>query len=216
MRTEELIADLSRDLAPVRRLPPPGVLALRWLAVAVIVVAAAATLSAVRHDLAARMPTGLDLLQLALVGLVGVLAAFAAFQLSFPDRDPRWGLLPLPALGLWLAILGWGCVRDFDRLGPEAMRLTMNLPCLAFILGFGLPLSLAMAWLARHAAVLRPGQVAPLAGMAGAAIADIGLTLIDERHASAMVLAWHGTAILMTVAGAALAGPWLMRRSGRG
>ena len=111
---------------------------------------------------------------MAAAALTGVLAVLAAFQLSFPDRDRRWALLPLPALALWLGDLGWGCLQGFARLGAEGLRLTTSFPCLAFILGFG-------------------------------------LTLTHHLDAAAMVLAWHGLAIAVTTATAALLGPKVMR-----
>lgn len=211
MRTEDLIADLSRGLAPVRRLPGPAALAIRWLAIAVVVVAAAVAVFGLRHDLAARLAAGHELRQMASAALTGVLATIAAFQLSFPDRDPRWALLPLPAFALWLGNLGWGCMADFARLGPEGLHLTTSFPCLGFIIGLGLPLSLAMAWLGRHAAALRPGPVAALGGLAAASITNVGVTLTHHLEAAAMVLAWHGLAILAVTGAAALLGPRLMR-----
>lgn len=211
MQTDDIISRLSQGLAPVRRLPSPATLTLLWLGLAVLVVVGAIALVGPRHDLAARMAGGFDLRQMAAAGLTGVLAALAAFQLSFPDRDRRWALLPLPALALWLGNLGWGCLQDFARLGPEGLRLTTSFPCLAFILGFGLPLSLAMAWLARHAALIRPGPVAMLGGLAAACITNIGLTLTHHLDAAAMVLAWHGLAIAITTGAATLLGPKVMR-----
>jgi hypothetical protein len=211
MRTEELIAELSRGLAPVRRLPGPCTLAMRWLTIAVIVVALAVACFGLRHDLAARLAAGPDLRQMVAAALTGGLAAIAAFQLSFPDRDPRWALLPLPAFGFWLADLGWGCLQDIARLGPEGLQLTWSFPCLGFILGFGLPLSLAMAWLGRHAAPLRPVPVAALGGLAAASIANVGLVLTHHLDAALEALVWHGLAVLVTVAAAALLGPRVMR-----
>lgn len=211
MNTEDMIARLARGLTPVRRLPSPATLTLLWLGLAVLVVAGAVALMGLRHDLDVRMAAGQDVRQMAAAALTGVLAAMAAFQLSFPDRDRRWALLPLPALALWLGNLGWGCLQDFARLGAEGLRLTTSFPCLAFILGFGLPLSLAMAWLARHAAPIRPGPVAMLGGLAAACITNIGLTLTHHLDAAAMVLAWHGLAIAITTGVAALLGPKVMR-----
>ncbi len=210
MQTEDMITNLARGLTPVRRLPSPATLTLIWLGIAVLVVAAAVAVIGPRHDLAARMAVGLDQRQILTAALTGVLAAFAAFQLSFPDRDRRWALLPLPALALWLGNLGWGCLQDFAAHGPDGIRLTTSFPCLAFILGFGLPLSLAMAWLARHAAPIRPGPVALLGGLAAACITNIGLTLTHHLEAAAMVLAWHGMAIAVTTGLATLLGPKLM------
>lgn len=211
MNTEDMIARLARGLTPVRRLPSPATLTLLWLGLATLVVGAAVAFLGLRHDLGVRMAAGLDLRQMVAAALTGVLAALAAFQLSFPDRDRRWALLPLPALALWLGNLGWGCLQDFARLGSEGLRLSTSFPCLAFILGFGLPLALAMAWLGRHAALIRPGRVASLGGLAAACITNIGLTLTHHLDAAAMVLAWHGLAIAVTAGAAAWLGPKLMR-----
>ncbi|HEY4252295.1 MAG TPA: NrsF family protein [Roseomonas sp.] len=212
MRTEDLIAALTRDVAPVRRLARPGVLALCWLAIAAAVLACAA--AAFWHGPMARIGTGIDLLQMGLAGLTGVLAAIAACQLSFPDRDRRWLLLPLPSFGLWLAHLGWDCARDMARQGPDGLHVTMSTPCFVFIAGFGLPLALAMAWLARHAAALRPAPVAALAGLAAASLANVGLTLVDAPHAVGMELTWHGLAIVVTTIAATWLGPRVMRAAG--
>ena len=40
-----------------------------------------------------------------------VSAAFAAFELSLPDRSRAWALLPLPAAALWVGASGLGCMR---------------------------------------------------------------------------------------------------------
>lgn len=45
------------------------------------------------------------------VELFGTLAIIAAFELSVPDRSPRWALLPFPARAVWLACSGAGCYR---------------------------------------------------------------------------------------------------------
>jgi hypothetical protein len=88
----------------------------------------------------------------------------------------------------------------------------VSLPCLGFIAGLGLPLTLAMLWLARHAAWLRAGTVATLGGLSAAALASVGLSLVHHQDAAAMVLAWHGISVLLVVGLAALLGPRVMRR----
>ena len=94
---ERLIHDLATGLVPVRRLRPPSVRALTWLAV----VAAIAIMLAVIGDLSAlghRLSAAPDM-WLSVTGstLTAILAAIAAFQLSLPDAHRKWALLPLPA-----------------------------------------------------------------------------------------------------------------------
>jgi hypothetical protein len=107
--------------------------------------------------------------------------------------------------------MGWGCLADLFRAGPEALRLTTSFACLTFILGFGVPLTLCMVWLTRHAALIRPVPVAALGGLSAAALASVGLSLVHHLQAAAMVLAWHGMAIAATALIASLVGPRLMR-----
>jgi hypothetical protein len=129
----------------------------------------------------------------------------AAFQLALPDRSPRWGLLPLPFAALWVSGLGWGCLRDFAAQGMPALGTSFE--CMGFIVGFGVPLTAAMLWMARHAAPIRPRPVAALGGLAAAAVASVGLSLVHHLDAAAMILIWHGGSVaLVTLAAAAFAG----------
>lgn len=212
MRSEDLIHRLASDLRPVRPARHPAVSTALWLGAATAVIVAAVLVSGPRHDLAARLAAGFDMPQMLAATATGILAAFAAFQLALPERDRRWVLLPLPAALAWFATMGWGCLQDLVRLGPEALRVGVSLPCLAFIVGLGIPLTVAMLWLARHAAWLRAGPVAALGGLSAAALASVGLSLVHHLDAAAMVLAWHGLSVLVVAGLASLLGPRLMRR----
>jgi hypothetical protein len=211
MRSEDLITRLAAGVRPVRRVWHPLTSTAVWLLLAAGVIGAAIAVFGVRHDLAERLSAGFDLPQLIAAAATGLLAAFAAFQLALPDRDSRWALLPLPAVAAWLATMGWGCVQDLLRFGPEGLRLTTSFPCLAFIAGFGVPLTLGMLWLARHAAPLRPTPVAALGGLSAAASASVGLSAVHHLDAAVMVLVWHGVAVLLVTLAAAFLGPRVMR-----
>jgi hypothetical protein len=213
MRTDDLISELTRDLQPVRRAAPPWRAALTWLALAGLLVGGAVALIGFRHDLAVRLMVPEERINLAAGLLTGVTAAFAAFQLALPDRSARWALLPLPFAVLWLSGLGWGCLRDIIQQGWPA--LSTSFACMRFIIGFGVPLTIAMLWMARHAAAMRPGPVALLGGLAAAAIASVGVSLVHHLEAAAMVLIWHGGSIALVTAAAWLWGPRAMRASGR-
>lgn len=211
MRSEDLIPHLAAGLRPVRPAWHPAAATIVWLGVVAAVICAAVLVAGVRDDLAARLAAGFDLPQILAATATGVLAAFAAFQLALPERDGRWALLPVPAAVAWIATMGWGCMQDLVRLGPEGLRIGASMPCLVFIAGLGVPLTMAMLWLARHAAWIRPGPVAALGGLSAAALASVGLSLVHYLDAAIMVLAWHGISVLLVTALAALLGPRVMR-----
>jgi hypothetical protein len=211
MRTEDLITEMASGLRPIRRVWHPAVATAAWVGVAFVVIALAVAFFGFRADLSARLAAGFDLPAILAAAATGVLAAFAAFQLALPDRDRRWALLPVPAAMAWLATMGWGCLQDLARFGPEGLRLATSFPCLAFIAGLGVPLTVGMLWLARHAAWFQPGPVAALGGLSAAALASVGLTLIHYLDAAVMVLVWHGMSVLLVTGLASFAGPRLMR-----
>ncbi len=209
MNTDDLISRLAAGLAPVRRVAPPWRTALAWLALAALVIAAAVAWSGFRHDIAARVMLPEERLNIAMALATGIAAAFAAFQLALPDRDSRWALLPLPFALAWISGLGWGCLRDLAEHG--SLRLGTSFSCMRFIIGFGVPLTAAMLWMTRHAAPIRPGPVAMLGGLAAAAVASVGLSLVHHLDAAAMVLIWHGGSVLLVM----LASWWFGARAMR-
>lgn len=201
MNTDDLIARLSAELRPVRRLAPPLLRAAAWIGLAVLVVAACVLAFGPRHDLMERLSRPHEVAQLVFALATGVLAAIAAFELSLPDRSARWALLPLPAAAGWVASLGVGCLADVAREGPQALVLGTSWGCFRFIVLMGVPLAFSLIWMLRHAGPIRPVPVAVLGGLAGAAISAVGLSLFHHLDAAAMVLAWHGGTTLLVVLG---------------
>ena len=198
MRTDDLIARLSTGLAPVKRVTPPMLAALGWLALALAVVSLGVAISGFRHDIEQRLMLMHEQVNLVAALLTGTAAAIAAFHLALPDRSPRWALLPLPFGAFWVSGLGWGCIAEFVAQGWPALGVSFG--CMRFIIGFGIPLTLGMLWMTRHAAPIRPAPVAALAGLAAAAIASVGLSLVHHLDAAAMVLIWHGGSVLLVMA----------------
>jgi hypothetical protein len=209
-RYDGFIHSLAADLKPVRRLPPPGLRALLWLA---LVAAVAVTLAAVadRPAVAARLGAAPDM-WLSAIGsaLTMVLAAFAAFQLSLPDRNPLWGLLPLPTALLWLGASGAGCLRTWLVPGVHAADLNDTKDCLAFILALSVPLSALLLGMLRRGHTLRPGLTAAVAGFASAAAAATHRVFFHPYDASATDLVVHVLAVaLVIIANRALGGRML-------
>ena len=198
--TEQLIDRLATGLAPVRRIAPAWARAGAWMvlvAVFAIVLASRADLPAV----GARLMSFPDM-WLAVVGSVAtaLLAAFAAMQLSLPDRSWRWSLLPLPAAALWLGASGLGCLRQdiAAAVQPETMHDAMY-DCMPFILKTSLILAVPLAVLLWRARPLRPELVATTAGLATAAAAASLLWFDHPFDASAADLLVHVVAVLLVV-----------------
>jgi hypothetical protein len=206
MRTEDLVSRLAAGLAPVRRLPPPGLQATAWLSFAALVLGAAVALHGLRPDLAERMSRPHEVLQLLASIATGMTAAYAAFVLARPDRPLAWALLPVPPLVLWVSSLGAGCLADLARLGPAAFALGTSWGCLGFITVLSLPLSAGMLWAMRRAETLRPSPVLALGGLAAASLCSAGLSLSHHLDAALMVLIWHGVAVAIVVAASAAYG----------
>jgi hypothetical protein len=206
MRTEDLVSRLAAGLKPVRRLPPPGLQTIAWLAFATLVLSGAVALHGLRDDLAERMSRPHEVLQLLASLATGVTAAYAAFLLSRPDRPTVWALLPLPPLALWIGSLGAGCLADMARIGPEAFALDTSWGCFHFITVLSLPLSAGMVWAMRRADRLRPTPVLALGGLSAASLCSAGLSLAHHLDAALMVLVWHGMAVAVVVTVSALFG----------
>jgi hypothetical protein len=198
---DALIGRLAADLTPVRPLSPPHRQAFVWLAAvaaAALVLAALADLSA----MATRLTAATDL-WLAVADEVAtmVLAAFAAFALGRPDASRAWALAPLPALALWLAATGAGCLRDWVVPGTrEIAPIAEARECLTFILAVSVPLSALMIFMLRRSCSLAPGLTAAMAGLAAAAAAATLLNFFHPFDATATDLAVHAAAVLVVVA----------------
>lgn len=197
---ERLISDLAKNLAPVRRLRPPAMRALTWLAVvaaAGIVLAAFADLSALVHRL-----DGARDMWLSVVGsiLTAILAAIAAFQLSLPDARRAWALLPLPAALLWIIASGVGCLRNWLVPGTHAADLPEARDCLVLIIGLAVPLSALLIVMLRRACSVQPELTALIAGLASAAAAATLLNFFHPFDAAATDLAVHAVAVALVIA----------------
>ena len=204
--SDRLVQALSADLAPVRRLAPPILRALTWLAI----VAAAALALAMVADVGAmtRRLTAAPDLWLAAMGsvLTAVLAALAAFELSLPDRKVAWALLPLPALLLWIGASGMGCLRTWSVAAADPMPPDQPEHCLIYILGISLPLSLLLVVMLRRGFSLRPNLTAVIGGLACASAAATLLNLIHPYDAAATDLGVHAFAIVIVISANAIFG----------
>ena len=196
---DRLIRGLAADLEPVRRLPAPGLRALSWLG-AVVAIAAGLALFADLPAMAERLTAAPDM-WLATAGstLTAILAAVAAFELSLPDRNRAWALLPLPAALLWIGASGLGCLRVWFVPDTHVAALGEARDCLMFIVGLSVPLSAMLIVMLRRACPLQPGLTAAIAGLACAAAAATLLNFFHPFDAAATDLVVHAVAVALVI-----------------
>jgi hypothetical protein len=210
--TQELIDDLVAGATPVRRLRPPLVRALSWLALAGAILVLLAIGHGLRSDLVEHLRQPIFVVSIAAALATGVLAAIAAFMVSLPDRSERWLLLPAPALAVWVGTIGYGCLTDWVEIGPDGVHLGETLRCFATLLLTSVPLAIVLAVMLRHAALLRPVAATLAGALAVAAITSSALALLHDIDATAMILIWNlGTAAIIVALGGAF-GARMLRR----
>jgi hypothetical protein len=198
--TAALIDQLAAGAAPVRRLRRPAWRTLGWLAIAAALIAAITAVSGIRPGLmdAFRDP-------LFALGRAGALAtalagALATFELSLPDRSPRWLALPLPFAALWLGTMGYGCIADWIAVGPAGLQLGHSGECFKVIVMTSLPLAAVLFVMVRHAGPVRPIPTALAGGLTLAAVAEGGMTLYHDVDATLMDLLAHLAAVAVVIA----------------
>ena len=210
---DRLIGALVADLRPVRPLLPPALRTLIWL----MLVAAVAIGLAMFADVAAmwRRVAAIPDMWLAVLGSIATMAtaAFAAFELSLPDRSRAWALLPLPAAALWVGASGLGCMRVDVLPGTHVAGFGETRDCLLFIIGLSVPLSAALIVMLRRAYSLAPPLTAAMAGLASAAAAATLLNFFHPFDAAAADLAVHAVAVLIVVAAARAVGSRTLQNS---
>lgn len=217
--TQDLIAALAKDAKPVRRLRPPLLRGLCWLAVVMAVFAGVALLEGVRGDLADRLRQVRFDTAVVAAAATGVTAAIAAFFLCLPDRSRLWALLPLPAAALWLSALGYQCLTDWVTMGPQGLRLGESASCLMIVALMSLPSMLLMLAMLRYAAALRSKSAILMGSLAVAAVTAVAHELIHvhDDDATLIVLFWNlGLALVFIALGNGLSGPffaWMRRRA---
>jgi hypothetical protein len=204
--TDQLIERLVATADPVRRLRPPLLRATLWLLAVAAAAAVALPFFANIHVLAGKMAAPQFLVELIATLLTGIIAVIAAFHLSLPDRSPLWALAPLPTLGLWLASSGYNCYREWIAVGTDGWRLGETSDCFVTILGFSVPIGLALFLVLRRA---RPIAPLPVAVIGGLGVASLSAFLLQFNHpidASFLDLGSHAAAVgVVVLASSALA-----------
>ena len=214
METADLIRSLADNVTPVKRLRPPLLRATLWLALAFALMGLLTLIHGPRPQFAERMADLVFLTGMLSSLATGILAAIATFMVSLPDKSRLWMLLPVPALILWMANIGYQCFAGWVALPPGAVTVEAASSCLLTLIVTSMPLSLLMLVMLRYVALLRPVSVALIGSLAVSGMTSAALSMFHPLDATVMVLGWNlGTAVLF-VAIAAVVGRRVARRSG--
>jgi hypothetical protein len=200
--TQQLIESLAKDLEPVRRLRPPLVRAVLWLAIVASVAAVLLALFAHLDIFLGRWNGhALEMISPLLTGILGVLAAF---HISIPGRSRWWLAAPLPALAVWLATSGYGCYRHWLEQGADGWHVGNSGRCFMFILAVSVPLALFLFFMLRSARPLIPRQVASMGALGVAGLAAFLLQFFHPFDVTFMDLGLHVAAVVVVIASSAL------------
>ncbi|MGH7122182.1 MAG: NrsF family protein [Acetobacteraceae bacterium] len=205
METDRLIAELARDLQPVRPLAPPGRRLLYWLLVSIPPAALLAWAFGFRPDLGQRFADPRFALEIAATFATALAAGYAAFCAGLPDQ-PAWKLwLPLAPLALWLATLGEQCVGVLIRMGPAGLRITPDAMCVPAIAVGGLVPAVAIVTMLRRGGRFRSTHACFCAALAAASLGAAALRFYHPVDAAVMVIVWQfgAVALLSLLAGGA-------------
>jgi hypothetical protein len=205
--TGQLIHELAERAGPVRRVRPPILRALIWLAVSSAYIGFFVVLIPARHDVSGIPHDYLFMIEQAAALTTGLAASIAAFVSVVPGYSRNWSLLPIVPFAVWLAILGPGCLQEWNQLGIARLPLNHSPWCVPFIVLFGALPAVVMTVMLRRGAPLTPKLTAALGGLAAAGLANVGVRIVHPEDVSIMLLVWHIGAVMALAAMAGAVGP---------
>ena len=215
MKTDDLIHELGRELSPVRRLSPPGLRAVLWLSCSGLYVAAAVTFAWIRGGHLGVEIAAPYLLQQLGLAFTGVLAALAAFASVSPGKITRARAGLTLSLGVMMAALLWGTLRDIQQLGTLGVGRETDWPCVVSTTLGGLALWGVASVMLRQGAVFEPRVTAVLAGVAAVSLANIEACVSRIHAFTTTVILWHGATVAVLLLGAVTLGPLILTRRRR-
>lgn len=207
--TENLILDLSVDLAPVRQRN-------LWAEVSALLGIGATEAALIASTGAMRPDLGQVILSPFMAWKMGGLAALAAVcctvavrSFSPPDFSRR-SLDIVLALAALVASAGVSVTTAAERSRPLLDRLmpVHGMCCAAAIVVLALPIVGLLAWLMRRAAPVHPERSAWAAGVAAASCGALVFTLCCPANDPLYVVVWYA----IGVSAVAAAARWLLPR----
>lgn len=211
MRTEDLVKSLAVNAEAVRPLSSPHVRMLVWFSISVTYAALVVLLVGPRPDIGERLADVRFVVEVTSAFMVSALAAAAAFCAECPGR-PLWErFAPVPALAVWLAMLGDGCWRAWIQGGPSGLAIVPDFLCFPSIVLISMVPTILILAMIRRGAPIAPISTTTLAMLAAGALGAAALRLFHTQDASVMVLVWQFGSVAVLALLGGLAGRRLLR-----
>ncbi len=212
MNTVDLIASLSAEAKPEKRVATPAYWSMRLLAVCLLYAIGTQLFLGIRPDVFIQLSRPLFALEILLLVILLLASGFAAVLAMYPDAYQKPQLLKLPyaAFALLVGLMGFQLLMPHDArmaLPPEthAMECALCISSIALI-----PSALIFALLRKGASV-RPLQAGAFAVLAASAIGGVTLRLSEENDSIQHLVQWHYVPTLLFAIVGALLGKYLLR-----
>jgi hypothetical protein len=200
MATSDVIAELVRDLRPVRPLPVPRVRVAQWVAVAAARAAAVVVGLGVRPDLSTAAVTVAFQAHVVFLMAAAAGSAAAALSLAVPgERQPRW--LRATPIAATLAWGGWLAAELMTHAaaGGGVWPISPGWGCVAKAFAVAIVPGGALAAMVVRAAPLDWRAPVALAALAGTAVGALGVEVTCPLDNPMHLLLWHAAPVLVTV-----------------
>ncbi|MDQ0251340.1 hypothetical protein J2W22_003404 [Sphingomonas kyeonggiensis] len=212
MNTEDLIAQLSQDVPPVRRRAVGRRLAIGIALGSLVSAVLVALVLGIRPDLGLAMRGATFWMKWSYTFSLAIAAVVMVVQLARPDSARlRWTwLLAIPVT--LLAVLG---IAELARTPPAewlAMWLGNSwMVCPWLVLALAMPIFIGLLWSFRRLAPTRLRAAGAAAGLAAGAFAAMVYCIHCPEVSAIFVLTWYSLGILLAASLGALLGPRLLR-----
>lgn len=212
MKTDDLIADLSRDVRPVPRHAVGWRLMIGVMLGAVVAAAAVLLSIGVRPDLWLAMQGHAFWMKWSYTGSLAVIALIVTGQLARPEGGRlRWiwlGAIPVALLA------GVGLVELLTTPSDQRMAMWLGhswMACPWIVLALAVPIFIGLLWSFRRMAPTRLRAAGAAAGLAAGAFSATVYCLHCPEVSALFVLTWYSLGIVLAAAIGALIGPRVMR-----
>jgi hypothetical protein len=212
--TADLIASLSAEAMPTKKVRAPAYWAVRLLVVLVVYAAGCQLFLGLRPDLEEQFARLLFVLETLLLALLLITSAISSVLAMYPDAYQKQRLLKLPyaVFALLLGLIGFQLLmpNDARMVIPEGTGIHA-IECAICIASVALVPSALIFALLRKGATVRQLQAGSFAVLAASAIGGLTLRLAEENDSIMHLVQWHYVPTLLFATLGALVGKWLLK-----